>query len=66
MSGAGEGKERGGEIRMGTEQPILVVSEMSRLRKGSKPGAARKQSRRWPGAQWRSTYPVNEQPGFDS
>lgn len=38
----GEGKERGSEIRKGTEQPILVVSEMSRLRKGNKPGAAGK------------------------
>lgn len=31
----GEGKERGSEIRIGTEQPILAVSEMSRLRKGN-------------------------------
>lgn len=39
-----EGKERGSEIRMRTDQPILAVSEMSRLRKGNKPGAARKQN----------------------
>lgn len=42
--GREEGKERGGEIKMGTEQPTLVVSEMSRLRKGNKPSAAGKQS----------------------
>jgi hypothetical protein len=44
VSGGRGGKEKGGDIKMGTEQPTLVVSEMSRLRKGNKPGAAEKQS----------------------